>query len=146
MCLCHMGRLLTGPACTHLPSTSCSLGGLLVWLTVTPNLSGYSASSRATSWDRPAADAPDSTSRRGGARCGFERLSKQQLATPGRPYGTHSRHAQHWHLQEVLWPPDKLLLRTHAVQTLQRSQDCTLRRVDTQTHLHLPHRSWQHIL
>jgi hypothetical protein len=35
--------------CTYFPSTSCSLGGLLVWLTVTPNLSGNSASRRATS-------------------------------------------------------------------------------------------------
>jgi hypothetical protein len=76
---------------TYLPSTSCSFGGLLVWLTVTPNLSGNSASKRATSWERPTADAADSTTRRGGARCGFDRLTRQQLAMAGRPCARSSK-------------------------------------------------------
>lgn len=61
-----------------------------MWLTVTPNLSGNSASKRATSWERPTPDAADSTTRRGGARCGLDRRTRQQLAIAGRPC-THTQ-------------------------------------------------------
>lgn len=63
------------------------MGWRLVVLTVAPNLSGYSVSSRFTSAARPTPLGPVSTMMRGGLRSGLLRRMRQQLAMAGASAG-----------------------------------------------------------